>query len=109
QEQNRMKAVIYDGPNQMHLDELQEPVPQAGEVKLQVGACGICGSDVHGYTGESGRRTAGQVMGHEFAGTVAECGPGVVGWEPGERVAAFNIIGCGECVFCQQGNEQCCP
>lgn len=104
-----MKAVIYDGPNQMHVAELEEPAPGAGEVKLQVGACGICGSDVHGYTGESGRRTAGQVMGHEFAGTIVECGPGVEGWQPGQRVAAFNIVGCGRCVFCEQGNEQCCP
>lgn len=104
-----MRAVIYDGPNQMHVEQVSDPVPGPGEVKLQVGACGICGSDVHGYTGESGRRTAGQVMGHEFAGTIAECGPDVTEWQPGQRVAAFNIIGCGNCVFCAQGNEQCCP
>lgn len=104
-----MKAVVYDGPNRMHVEELEEPTPGPGEVKLRVGACGICGSDVHGYTGESGRRTAGQVMGHEFAGSIVECGPGVTGWQPGQHVAAFNIVGCGECVFCGQGNEQCCP
>lgn len=104
-----MKAVIYDGPNAMHLADLPEPEPAAGEVKLRVGACGICGSDVHGYTGESGRRTAGQVMGHEFSGAVTAIGPGVNTWKPGERVAAFNIVGCGACPYCLSGNMQCCP
>jgi L-iditol 2-dehydrogenase len=86
-----MKAVQYDGPHQMRIVDLPEPTPGAGEVRLRVGACGICGSDVHGYTGESGRRTAGQVMGHEFAGAVDAIG------------------GCGRCVYCQTGREQCCP
>jgi L-iditol 2-dehydrogenase len=61
-------------------------------VKLRVKACGICGSDVHGYTGESGRRTAGQVMGHEFAGEIVDLGPAVVGWTKGQRVAVYNIV-----------------
>ncbi|QDU62772.1 L-threonine 3-dehydrogenase [Planctomycetes bacterium Pan216] len=104
-----MKAIVYDGPNQMHLEDLPESSPQTGEVKLRVAACGICGSDVHGYTGESGRRTPGQVMGHEFAGEVVDCGEGVSDWKPGDRVAAFNIIGCGACPFCAAGQVQCCP
>ena len=104
-----MRALMYDGPNEMHVTDLPEPQPGPGEVRLTVEACGICGSDVHGYTGESGRRTAGQVMGHEFAGTVAALGEGVEGWEIGQRVAAYNMTGCGQCVFCQAGNEQCCP
>lgn len=87
-----MKALIFDGPHQLRLDELPEPIPGPGEVKLRVRACGICGSDVHGYTGESGRRTAGQVMGHEFAGEVTEVGAGVEGWGPGARVAVYNIV-----------------
>lgn len=104
-----MKAVVYDGPNRMHVEEIPEPQPAAGEVKLRVGACGICGSDVHGYTGESGRRTAGQVMGHEFAGEIVALGAGVEGWAIGQRVAAFNIIGCGECPQCDIAAVQCCP
>ena len=104
-----MKAVIYDGPNRMRVTDLPEPGPAAGEVKLRVGACGICGSDVHGYTGESGRRTTGQVMGHEFAGEIVDLGAGVEGWQVGQRVAAFNIVGCGECAFCAAGAVQCCP
>jgi L-iditol 2-dehydrogenase len=104
-----MKALLYDGPHQMRLVDLPVPEPARGEVQLKVGACGICGSDVHGYTGESGRRTPGQVMGHEFAGEVAAVGDGVTEWKPGDRVAAFNIIGCGNCSFCRTGAVQCCP
>lgn len=104
-----MKALLFEGPHQMRVVDLPEPTPAPGEVKLRVAACGICGSDVHGYTGESGRRVAGQVMGHEFAGRVADLGPGVSGWNVGARVAAYNIIGCGQCPFCRAGQEQCCP
>ena len=87
-----MKALIYGGPHQLSLADLPEPSPGPGEVKLRVKACGICGSDVHGYTGESGRRTAGQVMGHEFAGEIVGLGTGVDGWKEGQRVAVYNIV-----------------
>lgn len=87
-----MKALIFDGPHQLRLADLPEPEPAPGEAKLRVRACGICGSDVHGYTGESGRRTAGQVMGHEFAGQIVALGDGVDGWETGDRVAVYNIV-----------------
>ena len=104
-----MKALFYEGPNRMHVADLPEPSPAAGEVKLRVGACGICGSDVHGYTGQSGRRVPGMVMGHEFAGEIVELGSGVDGWKTGQRVTAFNIIGCDECPHCASGNSQRCP
>ncbi len=87
-----MKALVFDGPHQLRLTDLPEPEPGEGEVKLRVRACGICGSDVHGYTGESGRRTAGQVMGHEFAGEVLSVGRGVGDWGAGDRVAVYNIV-----------------
>ena len=104
-----MKALRYDGPHQLCVVELPIPEPAAGEALLRVGGCGICGSDVHGYTGESGRRVAGQVMGHEFAGTIAKLGPGATGWRVGQRVAAYNIIGCGTCAHCATVNPQRCP
>lgn len=108
-EGRRMRAVMYEGPRRMRLVDLPIPEPVRGEVRLRVGACGICGSDVHGYTGESGRRFPGQVMGHEFAGQIDALGPEVGGWKPGDRVAAYNIIGCGACSYCAERAEQCCP
>jgi L-iditol 2-dehydrogenase len=103
-----MQALIYNGPHTMELAEIAVPEPGPGEVLLQVGAVGICGSDVHGYTGASGRRTAGMVMGHEFAGTVAALGPGVTEPAVGTRVAINPVLYCGECVDCRANQEQLC-
>ena len=103
-----MQALVFHGPREMGLEEVERPVPGPGEVLIEVGATGICGSDIHGYTGASGRRTAGMVMGHEFAGTVRELGPGVHDLRPGDRVAVNPLLYCGECYDCRSGNEQIC-
>jgi len=103
-----MHALVYHGPRNMGLEEIERPSPGPGEVLIEVGATGICGSDIHGYTGASGRRTAGMVMGHEFAGTVRERGDGVEGLRPGDRVAVNPLLFCGHCHDCRSGNEQIC-
>ncbi|HET9495452.1 MAG TPA: galactitol-1-phosphate 5-dehydrogenase [Chloroflexia bacterium] len=103
-----MRALVFHGPREMGLEEVERPRPGPGEVLIEVGATGICGSDIHGYTGASGRRTAGMVMGHEFAGTVREAGPGVDDLRPGDRVAVNPLLYCGECPDCRAGNEQIC-
>ncbi len=87
-----MKAVVYNGPWDMEVVDLPAPEPAAGEALLRVDTVGICGSDVHGFTGESGRRTPGMVMGHEVSGTVARLGPGADAPPAGTRVALYNII-----------------
>ena len=71
-----MKALMYRGPWKMPVEELEEPAPTAGKVVVDVQAVGICGSDVHGYTGNSGRRTPGIVMGHEVRGHNKRIGAG---------------------------------
>lgn len=104
-----MKALLYEGPWKMSVADLAMPKPGVGEVLLRSVAVGICGSDVHGFTGESGRRAPDMVMGHEAVGEVIELGPGVNHLTIGDRVAVFNIVGCGHCVFCREGNDQLCP
>ena len=74
-----MQALIYRGPHELQVEDIAPPQPGPDEILIDVRAVGICGSDVHGYTGASGRRTAGMVMGHEFAGVVHTLGPGVSG------------------------------
>ena len=76
----------------MEVVDLPAPEPAAGEALLRVDTVGICGSDVHGFTGESGRRTPGMVMGHEVSGTVARLGPRADAPPAGTRVALYNII-----------------
>lgn len=104
-----MKALVYEGPWRMTLTDLPDPRPGAGEVLLCSIAVGICGSDVHGFTGESGRRKPDMVMGHEAVGEVVETGPGCSRLKVGDRVAVYNIHACGRCSFCQTGQEQLCP
>jgi L-iditol 2-dehydrogenase len=104
-----MKALRYDGPWKMSLVDLPKPRPGVGEMLVKPLAVGICGSDVHGFTGESGRRAPGMVMGHEIVGEIVAVGPGGDASRIGEHVAVFNIVGCGKCRFCQTGREQLCP
>lgn len=103
-----MKALRYLGPNVLEVQDVSRPEPGAGEVLLRVGACGICGSDVHGYLGLTGRRTPPMTMGHEFSGTVAAVGEGVTRLQPGDRVAPYPVEFCGNCGFCSAGKTNLC-
>jgi L-iditol 2-dehydrogenase len=104
-----MQALVYHGPGEMRAEAVERPpAPGEGEVLLRVKAVGICGSDVHGYTGTSGRRTAGMVMGHELAGLVSEVGQGVEELRQGDRVTVNPLLYCGECEYCVVGKEQTC-
>lgn len=72
-----MRVLVFDGPHRFHVETRPRPVPGPGEVRLRMAYVGICGSDLHGYTGESGRRVPGMIMGHEASGWVEASGPGV--------------------------------
>jgi L-iditol 2-dehydrogenase len=103
-----MKALVYYGPEDIRLSEIANPKPAPGEALIQVKACGVCGSDVHGYLGITGRRIPPMVMGHEFSGQVAEVGAGVAGIEAGDRVAPYPVIFCGDCAPCRRGDVHLC-
>ena len=93
-----------------HLELLDVPQPEPGtdEVLIRIAACGICGSDVHGYDGSSGRRIPPLVMGHEAAGVVAAVGDGVTAFRAGERVTFDSTVSCGACAYCLQGAINLC-
>jgi L-iditol 2-dehydrogenase len=103
-----MKALLLSEPGELAAVERDIPQPAAGEVRIRVAACGICGSDVHGYTGESGRRIPPLVMGHEAAGTIDAVGEGVEGLAIGDRVALDSTVFCGNCDHCRAGQENLC-
>lgn len=86
------------------------PEPEIGpdDVLVRVRACGICGSDVHGYDGSSGRRHPPLVMGHEAAGEVARVGANVHDLKPGDRVTFDSTVYCGKCYFCVRGDVNLC-
>ena len=103
-----MKSLLLREYGHLEIAETPKPEPGAGEVLVQVAACGICGSDVHGYDGSSGRRIPPLVMGHEAAGTVAAVGAGVKGFRTGDRVTFDSTVYCGECDFCRRGEVNLC-
>ncbi len=103
-----MKALVYEGPWQMALREVPEPEAGAHDVIVEVAAVGICGSDVHGYRGTTGRRIPPLIMGHEFSGIVVAAGEAVTTAEPGDAVVVQPLITCGECANCRAGLYNIC-
>jgi threonine dehydrogenase-like Zn-dependent dehydrogenase len=104
-----VRVLVWNGPWDLTVASRDDPEPGPGEVLVAVAATGICGSDVHGYTGETGRRSPGQVMGHETVGYVAAIGEGVIGLRTGDVVTVNPLLACGRCGACAAGAEQSCP
>ena len=103
-----MKSLLLKEYLQLEVTDFPQPQAGPGEVLIRVAACGICGSDVHGYDGTSGRRIPPIVMGHEAAGLVAAVGTGVSRFKPADRVTFDSTVYCGECVFCRRGEVNLC-
>ena len=103
-----MNALLLKEYMQLELTAMPEPDIAADEVLIRVRACGICGSDVHGLDGSTGRRIPPLVMGHEAAGEVAALGAGVRGLQLGDRVTFDSTIYCGQCSYCARGEVNLC-
>src|SRR5215813_2599917 len=103
-----MKALLLRSYRHLEVADLPTPEVGADEVLVRVSACGICGSDVHGYDGSTGRRIPPLVMGHEAAGVVERVGPGVRDFAAGERVTFDSTVSCGRCDFCRRGQINLC-
>src|SRR5690349_2411353 len=103
-----MKALLLSEYRHLELTDVPDPTPGPSEVLVRVAACGICGSDVHGYDGSSGRRIPPIVMGHEAAGTVAARGAQASGPQEGDRVTFDSTIYCGVCAYCRNGEMNLC-
>jgi len=103
-----VKALVLAEYNQFEYKEVPEPSVGPEDVLIQVKACAICGSDVHGMDGSTGRRIPPVIMGHEAAGVIAEVGANVLGWQKGDRVTFDSTVYCGRCYFCQRGLTNLC-
>lgn len=103
-----MKALTLVGSSQFTFGDVPEPAMQEDEVLIRVAACGICGSDVHGMDGSTGRRIPPVIMGHEAAGTVVRSGSRAGDWQAGERVTFDSTLYCGECEYCADGQVNLC-
>jgi L-iditol 2-dehydrogenase len=103
-----LKALLLSEYSQLAVADVPVPEVAANEVLVRVEACGICGSDVHGYDGSSGRRIPPIVMGHEAAGVVAAVGSAVAGFREGDRVTFDSTVYCGKCEYCLRGEVNLC-
>ena len=104
-----MRALVYQGPKTMNIENWETPVPKAGEVRVRTSFVGICGSDVHGWLGITGRRTPPMVMGHEMSGVISALGEGVTEYKVGDKVTVLPVFNCGECDYCKEGLINICP
>jgi len=103
-----MKALLLTEYRQLSIEDVEKPSFSDDDILVRVEACGICGSDVHGYDGSSGRRIPPLVMGHEAAGVVDAVGKNVSQFQPGDRVTFDSTVYCGECQFCQRDQVNLC-
>ena len=103
-----MKALLLTAPSTLAIVDFPTPAIADDEVLVRIHACGICGSDFHGWDGSSGRRQAPLIMGHEAAGEIVATGPRVEKWHAGDRVTFDSTIYCGVCHFCCQGQINLC-
>jgi L-iditol 2-dehydrogenase len=103
-----MKALTLTEYNHFEYGDAPEPETGSKDVLIRVQACGICGSDVHGMDGSSGRRIPPVIMGHEASGVIAKLGAEVQGWKEGDRVTFDSMVYCGECPNCKAGQTNLC-
>ena len=102
-----MQGVVLPGQDRVELKDFDRPEPGHGQVLVKMKASGLCGSDLraiyHEHTGSGAERYQNVIAGHEPAGQVETVGPGVRGFEPGDRVVVYHILGCGLCEECRKG------
>jgi len=103
-----MKALLLTDYRRLEVVDLPRPEIGPNDVLVRVGACGICGSDVHGYDGSTGRRIPPLVMGHEAAGVVEAVGRDVRDYQTGDRVTFDSTVYCGKCAYCREGRVNLC-
>lgn len=103
-----MKALVLKEYNNFSYMEVPKPEIQPNEVLVRVKACSICGSDVHGMDGSTGRRIPPVIMGHEASGVIEMSGCEVKGFAIGDRVTFDSTIYCGKCFYCRKGKANLC-
>ncbi len=115
-----MRAAVFHAKEDLRIEEVDEPTPGPGQVKIRNAYAGICGSDLHIYFAPESAgidldhphpvtgSTLPQILGHEFSGTVVELGPDVTGVAVGDRVAVWPIYACGSCAACRRGAPNAC-
>ena len=103
-----MKALVHTEPYKFEFKDVPQPKPGDEEILVRVKAVGICGSDVHGYTGKTGRRIPPIIMGHEASGVVEAVGKKAKNVVVGDRITFDSTVYCNQCQWCRMGRVNLC-
>ncbi len=103
-----MKAIVCENPKQFKMIEVEQPVLQEGEALIRVQRIGICGTDIHAYSGNQPFFTYPRILGHELSGYIDSIPKNDSGLKAGDQVAIIPYIECGECIACKSGKPNCC-
>jgi L-iditol 2-dehydrogenase len=103
-----MRALVHTAANTFVMQDFPKPEPGPKDVLVQIKACGICGSDVHGMTGHTGRRQPPIIMGHEATGIIVEIGKDITKYKVGDRITFDSTVYCNQCEYCLQGRINLC-
>lgn len=103
-----MKILICQEPTKLVYQQRQVPTPAEGEALIKINAVGICGTDIHAWSGKQPFFSYPRVLGHEICGEVSELGKNVSHFKVGQRVAVMPYLSCGKCGACQSGRTNCC-
>lgn len=106
--EKRMKALVYQGPGVLELEERAIPEPKKGEVQIKIKKVSICGSDLGAYRFASDRFAPPLVLGHEFSGDITKLGEGVKTLKMGQKVTVNPMVLCNDCFFCNRGEGNLC-
>lgn len=103
-----MRYIVCQKPGEFILKEKEVPVRKENEALLQVQKVGICGTDLHAYTGNQAFFTYPRILGHELATQVLQIGENDKGIKPGDNVVIMPYLSCGKCISCRNGKTNCC-
>ena len=103
-----MKALVYTGPEKVEVQDVPVPEGRSGAAKIKMQYCGVCGTDIGIFAGKHPRATAPLTLGHEFVGTIEEIMDGSGKFAVGDRVVAYPLLSCGECLPCRTGHPHVC-
>lgn len=103
-----MKYIVCEQPGEFLLKEKEAPVRKENEALLQINKVGICGTDLHAYSGNQAFFTYPRILGHELASVVLEIGENDRGIKAGDKVVVMPYVSCGNCIACRNGKTNCC-
>jgi len=103
-----MKYIVCEKPGEFILKEKEAPIRKENEALLQINKVGICGTDLHAYSGNQAFFTYPRILGHELASEVLEIGENTRGIKAGDKVVVMPYVSCGECIACRNGKTNCC-